>query len=228
MNRSDVIEVLKNSKKYSKLEYVHYNHNELIEYIVYHINEHEYKIEIYYDKRDNIIFCYDEYNSNVEKIKVLMVRKVLTEKTILSKFGKIIKNIKKLDLIICKRDEYVLKIKPAISTFLKNEYELDVIYNTTNFKITFPSSTKRIRKKWRNVPYDVLMEDSEKIIYDIYLFLKNDYFNCTMTFNYNVETNRLSIKSKLDRYKIYSKDVTKIVRCEKLKKLKNVSEEEYV
>ena len=72
------------------------------------------------------------------------------------------------------------------------------------------------------------MEDSEKITYDIYLFFKSDYLNCTMTFNYNVETNRLSINSKLDRYKIYSKDVTKIVRCEKLKKLKDVREEEYV
>ena len=152
----------------------------------------------------------------------------LTEKKILSKFGKIIKGINKLDSIICKRDEYILKIKPAISTFLKNEYDLDVIYNNTNFRITFPSSTKRIRKKWRNGPYDILMEDSEKITYDIYLFFKSDYLNCTMTFNYNVETNRLSINSKLDRYKIYSKDVTKIVRCEKLKKLKDVREEEYV
>ena len=159
-----------------------------------------------------------------------MVRETLTEKKVLYTFGKLIKNINKLDSLLLKKEDIINKIKPIIVSILKKEYDFDsflpdLIFGEDNFKVKFPNSTKFYRRRSKSTSYNIEIEDPDKISYDITYRINERNLYVALHFNYSSISNKLILIKKEESYKNRSKDVTKIIRSEKLKKLMLTNED---
>jgi hypothetical protein len=218
MTTEEIISVLRLSKKYSKSNFVYKDY-----YVIYIVDsDHSYKIE-FYSSRGKFVFRADTYAIGVEPMKVSMVSDLLNEKKVLSGFGKVIKGVNKLNALLFKKNEILLSIKPVLALYVKKEL------NVNNFDINdpkvigvkFPEHSKRIRNKWRNVPYDVETENPSNLNLKITLFVKEEFLNSqyTLYFNYSLPKNKLTLIRRDESHKSKTKDITRIIRSEKLKKL---------
>ena len=96
MNIPEVVDIIKNSKKYSESELVYLDYS--FDYI---IGDNKYSISITQES-GKIIFNYINYNLSVKDIKVGVLRNVYRtsdsdEKIVLSRFAEMIRYIKKLN-----------------------------------------------------------------------------------------------------------------------------------
>ena len=220
MQREKIINVLKTSKKFSKSNFEYgageygFYHN-----IIYTIGDHKYEIENY-NSGSKFVFYYDTSSFGVKFIQNSMVRETLTEKKVLYTFGKLIKNINKLDSLLLKKEDIINKIKPIIVSILKKEYDFDsflpdLIFGEDNFKVKFPNSTKFYRRRSKSTSYNIEIEDPDKISYDITYRINERNLYVALHFNYSSISNKLILIKKEESYKNRSKDVTKIIRSEK-------------
>lgn len=215
---SEIFDILKRSKKYSKSNFRYdYNSYYDINTITYFIKNREYQIYITSDNEHNYYFKYDNFEMSIKSISV-KISKNFSEKSIINNFSKFIKYINKLDTLIIKIDEILSKSKPIIKSYIKNEYNIQT--DDCNIRIVLPKTSRIIYKKYKTTNFDVVIEDFNKINYDIYAVIKQDKIQYNFDFRYYSD-NKLSIIRRDINYRDLSNDITKIIRSEKLKKIES-------
>lgn len=216
--REKVIEIIKKSKKYSKLNLIYDQYEDGIEYVT---NDNSFKVEI-----DDLNYCfiYSNYH-NILYFKVKNQKMLwggnLDSKKVISKFGLIIKYLNKLDYVLIKLNEKKPKIISTISNIIKNEYgfinENPFFKNFCIFR--FPMDRIRVRNRMKNVYFDILKNDLENIAYEIIVNFKKDDLDCNLKFNYLSSDNKITMIQNNFNYRNKSKNITNIIRCERLKQL---------
>jgi phage-related protein len=223
MNKEEIIQVLKSHKKYSS------NFRFEEDYIYFNIGGVEYKIDIWDNwKKFTFNFSYSKYS--VKGIQAAFEKDKATNKRILSKFREVVKAISTLDVFLKKREEYLKKIEPAILSYIKEQFYLEEIQfdNMNNtLRMNFPKTSFIRRDRYKSSNFDPSKEKiGNKLVFDIFVTLKNvGYYYIDLNFVFRTDTNKLTLTSKNESYRALSKDITKIIRGEKLKKLMFSNEE---
>jgi len=202
------INTLKSSKKYSNSHFEYIN-----EYTIYYtIGSNRYHISINY-LFNKIIFSHQPNFFKIGKINIGFIRDKADKKRILSKFGLLVKNINKINNLILKTDEVTNKIKQLILSYFKINHNLEIDFDKIHFDINL-SDTYRRRTGYG---YDLgLIKDNP--IFNIVTSVNIDKeFSVMFHFNYSAMNNRLKIDRKEENY--VSKNISKIIRSEKLKKI---------
>ena len=231
MNPEEIIDVIIASKKYTNLSSdktsnVVNNRNS----IIYNIGDKSYLIHIY-----DHVFQYDHYSDDIKPIKIKLIKSyniIPSTTTILVKFGEMIKYIKKLHFFIINKDEQLLKFGPVMSKYIKNKYNYDFDQDNTlyaekfldthpqfYFRITFPKTKFYVRRRLKMSSFNVTKERKRLIDYDCFIRIKDGNYNLSLHANYCSSKSQIVINQIDEYYKSLSKDVTKIIRCEKLKNL---------
>ena len=209
--KEKVVEIIKQSKKYSKLNLL-YEDDDCIEYVT---NDNSFKIEI-----DDLKYSFTYMNySNMLHFKVKNEKSDLEAKKIISKFGLMIKYLNKLDCALIKINEKTTKLITTIEKIIKSEYDSNILLTKNNFRIQFPMDRIRVRNKMKNVYFDLLKKDIENVTYEIFVNFKKDNLDCDLKFNYLLSDNKIVMIENISNYRNNSKNITNIIRCERLKQL---------
>lgn len=221
-----IIDVIRTSKKYSKSNFSYEYDN-----IFYNIDNFNYKINCY-TENGKCCFTYERYSLNLMTIDVKFKNRYdLTEKKILSSFGKIIKYIKKVHKILLQTTEIKNKIIPILSSYLKDSYDIEmsnVDTDNISLAIKLPSKTIRIRNKYRTVGFDVKVDNLDNIEYTINFIVKYNNTQYRLELKYVTSENKLALTNTSESYLNFSNDVTRIIRSEKIRRLNFLNTEEYV
>ena len=230
MTNIDIIEVLRNSKKYSTSEF-EYNSNSGV--ITYCIGDKRYIIGCY-DKSNKFSFSYTNYSLKITDIEINFERRYTDTNKILSKFGETIRNIKKFNFFHSQLEEHTNKIKILLQSYIKQRYNIDIINFESSLTsslpgayllVSFPSTVYKSRNRWRRTSFDVRKEKEKRIIfYDVKLGVIKDMGYLSLTFNYNNSNGELTLLNVEETYKSRSKDISRIIRGEKLKRLTLLNE----
>lgn len=221
INTNDILDIIQKKYNNSKFKYDQYSKE-----IIYLIEQDEYKIRIYFMNSD-LKFTYINYKLNIDSVIVTLkdISNNFDEKKIIKKFNEILNHIKNIHLILKNKIEYTKRLQQIITNFIKDEYNIEIEFDNKNNKFTLDFPNTVVFRKKRNIhkSYNILKEDTTKIKY-----------NCTAIFNYNnavynfnftysvVDNTLIFIKRRISYLK---NDITRIVRCEKIKKLNSVSNE---
>lgn len=219
MKTSEIIEVIKNDKRFSSYSYELRSTSDL-HCIVCTIGKNTYPILVDEKQNYKLNFICDLYRSGLSDIIVTLSRLNNSERYILSKFAEVVKFLKKADFFISKKNEHLSKVKPFILDFIKNEYSLEFDFsNKFNiFRFEFPQTCYRVRRKLKQEKFNVKKEKkTTNIEYKIYLSVSNDtFFSHTFYFDYYVNNLVLTLRTENYRRPI---DLTRVIRSEKLKNL---------
>lgn len=222
MDKQEIFEILKSQKKYSS-SCVFEEEN-----IFYTINGNRYQIEIW-DRYSKLTFYFRYSKYNVREVQIGLVKEKANRKNVLSKFREIINSINKLDFFLKKREEYVNKIQPIILSYIKEQYYLnDIVFDGTNniFRMNFPKTSILKRRRYRTTSFDTTVEKIDKnFIFEPHVEIKDSGYNINFCFTFKTETNKLTLTSVEENYRNIGKDITKIIRGEKLRKLIFLDEE---
>ena len=195
-----IIDVIKNSKKYSKNNFSYEYDN-----IFYKIDNFTYKISCY-TENGKCCFSYERYSLNIITIEVKFKNNyILAEKKILSSFGKMIKYIKNVHKILLQTTEIQNKILPILSSYMKDSYDIEIsnIYDNVSLAIKLPSKNIRIRNKFRSVGFDVKADSLDNIEYNIIFAVKytNQY---RLELKYLTSENKLVLNNTTENYLNFS------------------------
>lgn len=222
MNKLEIIETLKTHKKYSS------NCRFEEDYVFYTIGNNEHKIEIL-DNWKKLTFSFNYSKYGVKEVQVTFEKEKANKKKALSKFREVIKSINTLDFFLKKREELVHKIKPAILSYIKEQFYIDNInFDGINnvFRMNFPKTCVLLRRRYRTTNFDPSKEKIENnLIFKPYVNFKDSGYNIRLDFIFRTETGKLILTTKEEEYSGLGKDVTKIIRGEKLKRLMFSNEE---
>lgn len=213
MNYEQVIKLIENTPKYNKLDLsFHYNN------IHYKIDDEYYKIKLYsnYEKIEFQV----NLDCGLKTIRVPMLRYYLTEDKLILKFDSILRSIKKAHYIINKKYEHDIKINKAITKFIKSKFGV-VFGSNESDRVDIKFKSKSYRQQngyYKTSKVDVLKEVIKRFSfeYDItYNFIDIDKNIYECRFSY--KNSKLILEYYYKYYK--NKDVTNIIRSEKLKTL---------
>jgi len=227
MTTSEIFEIIKNHKRFSKFSYDTY-----FEYVLYTIGGNEYKITIS-DSSNKLTFNCDLYNIGMADIKIELCKYYTTTYKVLFKFGEVIRYLKKANFFRIKRNSDTAKFKPEILSYIKNEHSLVFIENSISnghhsgiFRVDFPQTCCHVRRKYKSGLFDVVKEKkTTEIKYKIYVSISNDiYWNHSFYFDYYSNTKKLILTLRTEYYRIPI-NLTKVIRSEKLKNLMNYNAE---
>jgi hypothetical protein len=207
----DIIDTIRNSKKYSSSNFIFEG-----DYINYVIGDIKYKISIQDDWK-KLIFSYSQYKLNVKSIRVAISKKHATEKKVLSKFREVIRDINKLHIFLADKVEHHNKIEPIIKKYIEEKYSF--IEPTFELRFSFPNSVYRVGRRVISTTFNVSKETPGKIMYEVLATGREGNFGYSLQFVYNVKEKKLVLHRKEETFTNLSKDATKIIRSEKLKNL---------
>ncbi len=215
MNKLEIINIIKLQNKYSS------NFNFYDDYILYTINNNEFKIEIF-DSFKKFIF-FSKCPNDIKPIQIFFKKENLNEKRILLKFREIIKSINKLYFFINKREELKCRIKPVLISYIKYNFFPDFIFDkhVKDFDMDFQKSVIIKRRKYISIFFDPTKEKIENnIIFEPHIRFDTDYGSViSLNFKFNTNQNKLILNIKEETYKNIGKDISKIIRGEKLKSI---------
>lgn len=216
MDKIEIIEILKSQKKYSsscRFEE---------DMIYYTISGNEYKIDIW-DTYGDLIFYFNYSKYSVKEVQITIKKSKATRTKVLSKFREIVRSINTLDFFLKKREEHVSKILPIIISYIKEQFFLEeVIFDSNNniFRMNFPKTSVKRRRRYRTSSFDPTVEKIEnKLIFEPYVNLKDGGFSINLYFTFREDTGKLILTSTDENYRGSGKDITKIIRSEKLKRI---------
>ena len=220
MQKEEIIDVIKNSKKYSTSNFEY----DIVGNISYTIGNCKYLFQFQSDGKRVGFLHVPIYRLGIEPISVNLLRYQATEAKVLSKFDELIRTIKKLDTFLSIRENDINKIQPIIENYIKKEYEID---STDKIVITvkFPQTVYKIGKKYRKTSFNIKKEKIRNIIYDVSVTNIDTFFSISLFLIYNNDTGKLTLKNKYESYTPGKKDITKIIRSEKLKRLMSYEDE---
>ena len=212
MTTEEIINTIKTHKKYSNSRF-QFEEN----CVWYTIGNKKYKIDIEtgYSKMS---FYHSGYNLNLRDIKVTIIKDKCNHIKALAKFREVIRNIDRLDVFLNNRQKHTDKIRPVILNYIKEQWfitpDLDDTKNNS-YRVNF-INTDYTKRRRRNDSCDI---STENVIYNIFVAIKDGKFYYSLQFRYNEETKKLTLHKKEEVFRDFSKDMTKIIRSEKLKKL---------
>ena len=216
MTIEEIFEIIKKHKRFSVFTY-----DTEFEYIECTIGGNIYKIIIRDNNSGILTFLCDLYYVGMSDIKVKMLKWSATESQVLLKFSEVIRYVKKANFFRVQKQICLSKIKPTILSYLKNEHSLisnpDKL-NSDIFRMEYPQTYYRMRKKTKTELFNVKKEKKTKNIkYKIYISISNDIFwSHSLYFEYF--DSKLTLTLRTENYRIPI-DLTKVIRCEKLKNL---------
>ena len=217
MTLDEIKNIIKTSKKYSSPDNFIFKYD----YLIYITNGNEYRIS-FYDGYSKLTFDYSIYKHGMRSVKVYISKKY-DEKKILSKFGEFIRYMNKMDKALSILNEQTNKVTPFIHNFIKNEYGLnDSIFklDSNNFiRLIFPKTTTLYRRRARKTDFDIRKEKLDNIKFNVYCSFEEGNFICSLKFYFDYKDNLVTLYEKEERYKSTSKDITRIIRNEKLKNI---------
>jgi len=212
--RNDIEKDISKSKKYLK-SIIFDRQN--INLIYFRPSEDLYTIEITELNKKIYFTCLTQFE-DMKTISVEFSRESMLS-TILSKFKLIIKNIKKTDIFITKKQEHYNILLPIIINFIKTEYNIELNFTEDkNFlKLNFKKTEFYSNRKYRFTYFDVSKENISDISYNGYINISHENINYSLTFDYSISMNKLILHQKIECYD--HKDISKIIRSEKIKNL---------
>ena len=214
MELNEVIDIIKSYKKYSTSNFVYGDSS-----VYYHLENITYTIEFrdrYRRRRREITFSHYPTELRVREISLSIVKEKCDRKKVLSKFGKIVKSINETDALIKSRQHYLEKVKPVIISVLKSQYNID--FDGNNIKMDFPRGFFNLNRK---SPSNYIKEDDIRFN----ILIKNEKSQVSFNFIYDTKNKKLILDKREESYKGLSKDLTKIIRSEKLRNLLSKNEE---
>ena len=216
MRTSEIIDIIKNCKHFLPL-IMEINEN----WFSYKIGKKKYILEITDDWK---YFVFDSglFKHNIKNIRVSISKKYATEKSVLSKFREVLRRINKFHQIICNKEEHIKKIEPIIKSYIKTNYFIET---DLNLNVNFPKSHYLVNGRYRTTAFDTNKENPENVKYSIFIVVTENKDDYHFQFQFNVKQKKLILLKKLVNYYI-AKDVTKIIRSEKLKNLMLTNEED--
>jgi hypothetical protein len=217
MDKREIINILKAEKKYSGKNF------EFIDSdcVIYTIDDRKYDISCYDDWK-TFSFIYSKYNYNIQQKKSSFIKKDADRKRILAKFREVVRYLNKLHIFLENKEKHLQIVTTAVNKYLKEEYYLENIdYNNkfNVFRMTFPKSSFTKNGRYKTTFFDPIKETPNKIIYNIFVVVYDFNVNYVLELIYNTETNKLILTRKEEKYNNSGKDITKIIRSEKLKKI---------
>lgn len=218
----NIMNLICTSKKYNNSNFIFED-----DYVTYIIGDNKYKINIL-DQWSKITFSYSLYYENIKSIHVTITRNKCTAKKILSKFREVARNIEKLNVILTNKKLHTEKIKPVIKKYIMDEYSVELDFTKKenfNFRLNLPNTSFYSRHRSRSSSFDVTKEKPNKVWYKVALAFREGRCMYTFYFTFDSEKKKLSLEKREEEYNDCSKDVTKIIRSEKLKKLMLQNEE---
>lgn len=217
LSKCEIISIIRTSKKYNNANFIFDEYPNGVTYITYILGDNKYKISVD-DNWRRFNFKYSAYGYNMKSINVSLPKKNITSKKVLSKFREVVRNLIKMDNFIKIKEESFIKITPVIENFIRKEYSLGIISIIPN--IYFPSTTYYARRRSRSSNFDVSKEKPENLKFLVSVSLNNGKVDYNLNFVYFPATKKLILEKKQETFLNFSKDVTKIIRSEKLKKLR--------
>jgi hypothetical protein len=216
MEKQEIIDTIRTYKKYSGKNFFFSD-----DHVLYFINGKEYKIEInnYWSK---LTFSYSAYMQNIIDCNITINKDKANIKNIRSKFREVVRYLDRLDIFLTNRQLHENKIKPVISEFIKKEWCIENAFEDKEniiFKINFPDFYVKGRRRGSSSRFNVLKENTENVRYNINLTFRSGQFNISLIYIYSAAEKKLLLQQKEEYYKEYTKDITKIIRAEKLKNL---------
>lgn len=211
-----VSNVIRASKFYSK-----YDLEIKYDTIIYKTKNHSFTIYVEIDSY-KIKFTSEFYRIyDIEPIKVTMENCRICENKVLLKFGEIIRNLNKVIFFLDKKEEHKKKIEPILVKYIKDKFDIDFYDNDKNhINLTFCRKsyyTKAGRYFSSNVDTRYEKKNKFDYHYDIYVNCVNEDFKISVKFRY---TNKL-IYVGFDKHYDNKKNITNIIRSERLKNLIN-------
>jgi len=213
LSKYEMIDIIRTSKKYNNSNFIFDDDS----YITYVLGDKKYKISVD-DNWRRLNLRYYAYGHNMKGIDVSIPKRNADSKKVLAKFREVIRNIIKMDNLIKIKEESLNKITPVIEDFLRKEYSLTGIISVIP-NIYFPSTTYYARNRSRNSNFDVSKEKPENLRFNVSASLTEGKFQCDLNFIYLPASKKLVLEKKDEFFRNCSKDITKIIRSEKLKNL---------
>lgn len=216
MRKGEIVDIIKKSSKFSKLNLEFNDYND---YIIFNINDKSYKIELFYNN-GKYSFYYHDNKLGISPIEIKFNRinngSYVTEDKILSKFGEEIRAIQRLHEMCLIRKKDSEKVANLIRTYIKKEYQTDADFNYIRF--SFPETFYKQGRIYRKRNFDFIKEKKiRNVKYEIVVFLKEDYRTIRLSLNYDNSIDKLTLTYKYENFE--NKDITKIIRSQKLKKI---------
>lgn len=150
---------------------------------------------------------------NMSNIQINMVRHKITKERILTKFRKMLRLIDKVDEVLKTLNSKKEEITRKVNLIIKNDYNTEA----DKVIIKLNKSQKLIgRYRFRNVDYDVSIKD-QKTYYEILASVHVGREKVSLTFKY-IDSNLILLRRN-ESYQ--SKNISNIIRSEKLKSLFN-------
>lgn len=221
LSKSQIIEIISTSKKYNNSNFIFdiSNQNYGNSYVTYIIGERKYKISID-DNWKRLNMRYSAYGHNMKPIDVSFPKRNTDAKKILAKFREVIRNVIKVDAFLKIKEESMVKLTPVIENFIRKEFSLTGTFSIIP-NITFPNTTYYVknRGRGRSSSFDVSKEKPENLRFNVSVSLTQGKFKYDLVFAYLPISKKLILERKEESFDNYSKDITKIIRSEKLKNL---------
>lgn len=209
--KDEVINSIKKSKNYLKYKL---NFDEQNQKIIYTLNNKNYTFFITSDWKQYSLTC--SHYSDIKHMVVSIKKDTISDEKINQALSKLIKWINSTENFFIRTESHIKKLNKIISTYIKRNYKTDL----TEFKINISvkKDVKYRGKKTETIsPFDTRKNIAE-IKYDISTnFLTKEETIVFLNFLY--EKGVLTLIKEDERFN--RKDISKIIRAEKLKNLLN-------
>jgi len=234
-----VMNILMSSEKFSNSQFEYKKNLGIIRGIIkYNIDNSIYDIDIDIDtlsktssasNKTKIYFSILNYLEGIQDFSEYMLISNLTEKEVLSKFGKFIKNTNKFHIAFKRKQELIKDVKPLMVKYFKKNYKLDIDFEKNNtyeqsISAFFPMSSKKTKHGSKRTSFNIKTEDINNIKFTVDVRVATSACEYGLSFNYSPENNDITLTGENEYYGTIvnrkgKNDITKIIRREKLKKL---------
>ena len=218
MTYDEIVNVILTHKSLSKCD-LKISETSIIEY---RLDDSVYKIFLL-DYLSKVRLLYEVNIHNGQGINFNISKRCKNPETVVRNFKKMLKGIDKVRYFINKLEYDTDKFTPRIQSYIKNNYDIDINLEnnqpSNNLSVNFCDSILKYRKKNITIGFNFLIEKYAN--YNIYVTVKDINFDMSLQLMYYSNNDELILVSKCDTYKNLSNDITKIIRCERLKKINN-------
>lgn len=209
MNRGEVIESIKKSKNYLKYKITFDEKNDKF---IYNLNDNKYEFFIQTDTYKYSLTC--SYYTDIKNMIVSINKKSISDEKINLSLLKLINWINSTNKFLKRKEIHIKKLNKIITSYVKRNYKTE---STINLIVDIKKDVKHSRRKPKYIPFDTRKNITE-INYEISTsFIDIDDTTIYLTFLY--EKGVLTLTRIEERFS--QKDISKIIRAEKLKNLLN-------
>jgi len=188
--------------------------------IIYTLNDTEYNIRLL-EKLNKVSLIYYNRHKDISNINIDIHKRCTQPESVVRNFKKMIKCIHKFDIFKKEVEDDNKIIIDYIASYVKNKYNFDIlnVLSSRNYFSVSLCKTGLSYIKTVSYGFNFLKEKTRNYDINVKIFDKNTEVH--LHFCYDSTSNNFVLMSISEAYVDFSNDITKIIRCEKLKNIIN-------